>query len=274
MPRICLALLVMLIPASALAQADAMTELYGAAVHKYYNGDYAGAEQMLTTVVDSGSQDPRVYFFRGLAEEIQGRSGDSDFATGARLEAEGKLVVDVGFALSRVQGHLRGKIEAARRDARISVRQQQLVEQQARLKAAAEAPAMTPPATPPAVPADAVASDPFGGTADGSLRSDTATVDATQPTPAEVDATVNPFGDDPAPAAATPAPAAANPFGTPATSEPANPFGGDTPAPADPFGTTPGAADPGAADPFGTSPGAADPFGSPASGGSSDPFGL
>ncbi len=52
---------------SLLAQEAVLEELYGSGVHKYFSGDYAGADADLTAAVDGGSRDPRVYYFRGLA---------------------------------------------------------------------------------------------------------------------------------------------------------------------------------------------------------------
>lgn len=75
---------------------------------------------------------PCAHYFRGLARESAGFGGEMDFENGARLEAEGKRVVDVGSALARIQGSLRTKIENARRDARIQVKQQQLMIEQTR----------------------------------------------------------------------------------------------------------------------------------------------
>ena len=82
----------LMLASPAFAQRDAMTELYGEAVHRYFSGDLAGAEQALTTVVGSGSQDPRAHYFLGLTREFLGQSGDADFQAGARLEIEGRQI--------------------------------------------------------------------------------------------------------------------------------------------------------------------------------------
>lgn len=248
----------LLIPGSTvLAQGDAMTELYGEGVHRYFAGDYTGADLVLSQVIDSGSQDPRAHYFRGLVREMQGGGGVFDFETGATLEASGKRVVNVGQALIRIQGATRTKIEEARRAARVQARQLALSK--------ASSGAMTAPATAvtPAMPSETTAEpaevdNPF---ADG-LRSDATTEMETQPEPATPDVG-NPFGDDPTPAPAdagttTPDAGGNDPFGG---------AGGD-----DPFG---GAGSDGAAggdNPFGGAAGGDDPFGGGATGGD-DPFG-
>ena len=212
---------------SASAQGGPLVELYGEGVHRYFAGDMMGADEILTRAIDSGSQDPRVFFYRGLVREAQGGAGQADFDQGAQLEAQGKIVVAVGKALTRIQGYTRSKIEKARRDARIVAQQQKMMEEQERMKNA--------PATPPAAPAPAGdPTDPLP------MRSDTTTEDAVQPAVPEVDATTDPFADDPAPA----------PAGD------SSPFGGDATPAADPFGgsSTPATPEP-ASDPF------ADPFG-------------
>lgn len=277
MPRsVCFALSICLFGSAAMAQGDAMTELYGQGVHLYFSGDYTNADEILSKVVDSGSLDPRAHYFRGLAREMQGGGGNFDFENGARLETEGKRVVSVGLALTRVQGVVRTKIETARRDARVVQRQQQLLAEQARRDAAGAAvPSDIAPAIPSetVMPDDPIESDPFAS--DG-LRSDSALVDPVQPAASEVDATNNPFGDDPLPGA-TDAPAsnppATDPFGggTPATGT--DPFGGGQPATgADPFG---GGQPATGADPFGGGEPAtgADPFGGGEPAPGSDPFG-
>lgn len=257
---LCLALSLFLFGSTASAQGDAMTELYGAGVHRYFAGDYAGADQLLSQVVDSGSLDPRAHYFRGLCRELQGGGGQPDFENGARLEVEGKRVVAVGLALSRVQGGVRTQIEKARREARVMALQQQLATQAE--KRATMPPPPVPSETVEPMPSVADSTDPFGG--DG-LRSSDTTEDAVQPATPEVDAATDPFGDEPAPSD-TPPPAdapATDPFGTPAGGT--DPFGGtggtdagSGAAPADPFGDPAPATGGGSGnDPFGGT----DPFG-------------
>lgn len=243
---------------NAIAQGDAMLELYGSGVHKYFAGDYAAADQLLSQVVDSGSNDPRAHYFRGLVREMQGGGGQFDFENGARIEAEGKRVVAVGAALTRIQGSVRSQIEKARRDARVQLRQQQLMMEEARRNSASSGMAPMGSAPMPAPsgdivpPAPSETNDPFAGEG---LRSSDTTVDPAQPAEPEVDAASDPFANEApaadAPAATEPAPAGGDPFGTePATPAGDDPFGGSAPAGDDPFGGSAPAG--GADDPFGT----------------------
>lgn len=248
-----LALSVCLLGSTAVAQGDAVMELYGEGVHRYFAGDLIAANELLSRVVDSGSQDPRAYYFRGLVQELQGVDGQADFEHGAKLEAEGRLSVPVGLALIRIQGMSRAKIEVARRDARVVYLQERAKLEQARVEAAVNA---AREAAASKATTDAVASQPSDAVADnfvpGELRSEDTTVDSQQPSTPEADAITNPFADDSAPQAATQ---------TPATEA--------APSTVDPFG---GAA--GADDPFGGAAGGNDPFGGNAGGSSNDPFGA
>ncbi len=231
------ALSLSLISTPALAQGDAMIELYGEGVHRYFCSDYSEAEEILSQVVDSGSQDPRAHYFLGLARYMQGRApeAEANFRDGARVEAEGKLVVAVGSALTRIQGQVRSKIERARRDARVVALQQQAIRQRAKMQAAG---VPGPSATTPPQPNETVGSNPFS---DGEgLRSGDVTVDPVQPGEPEIDAAANPFSDDVPPAATTPdAPPATDPFETPAdpSGGAGNPF--ETPPAGDPGSTPP-----------------------------------
>ncbi len=238
------ALLISLLGSTAYAQHDALVELYGEGVHRYFCNDFTGADQVLSQVVDGGSQDPRAHYYRGLARERAGFGGEMDFENGARLEAEGKRVVDVGNALARIQGSIRTKIEQARRDARIQVKQQQLMMEQTRQY-------MEQAASPAAVAPSNAGTSPFPSE---TIRANDAGLDPPKPTQPEMSETADPFADDIAPAmpeTAVPNDAAPN------ATEPA--------APADLFNTPP--AD--TANPFGDAPAAGE---APAAG--DNPFGL
>ncbi|MFN3193039.1 MAG: hypothetical protein ACE361_21190 [Aureliella sp.] len=222
------------------AQSSGLVELYGEGVHRYFAGDMAGADELFSRVIDGGSQDPRAYFFRGLIRERQGGAGQFDFEQGAQMEAAGRASFPVGQALTRIQGSVRGKIEKARRDARVMFAQQR-----AMMKEAAPAVPSETAETTPAPPSETEGMDPFG--AEGGMRADNATEDAAQPADPEIDATTDPFTDDPTPAGATDAgsaqpdaPTTEDPFGGAgdATTDPGDPFGGagDAPATEDPFG--------------------------------------
>ncbi len=227
----------------------ALTELYGEGVHRYFAGDSSTADQLLSRVIESGVEDPRVYYFRGLAREYQGGGGEYDFEEGARLEAAGKGAFNIGFALTRIQGHTRAKIEKARRDARVAAEQQAMLMERARVEAGDVQPPTTVPSTPPVVP-PADATDPFGGQPEESAAPPT--VDPQQPATPEVDSLTDPFADDPAAAPTTPpttedpfnsdvppadAPSADDPFGTESAPEAADPFGTESTPAGDAAGT-------------------------------------
>lgn len=245
---------------NSLAQSNAMAELYGMGVHAYFGHNYAGAEQMLAQVAASGTKDSRVYYFLGLAREMNGGGGQADFDTGARLEAEGHRVVNVGRALSRVQGSVRGKIEQARRSARVAVLQEKLAKMAERSK-------QVPVPDPMAVPTQPeITSGPFGTEGMASSEKAPAADPATAAAPGvgapAADAATDPFGDDPEPTAADPFSGAAGGDTSGASSDP---FGDSAPATADPFSSDAPAAD--TSDPF--SGGGSDPF---SGDGASDPF--
>jgi hypothetical protein len=64
---------------------------YGNGVHAYNEGDYQCSYDELSRVIEAGSNDPRVFYFRGLAALKLGRmdEADADFQQGANLEADG-----------------------------------------------------------------------------------------------------------------------------------------------------------------------------------------
>lgn len=204
--------LLVTVSSSAWAQLVASSELYGEGVHKFFARDYQGADQLLTEAIDNGSKDPRAYYFRGLSREMLGGGGEVDFEEGARLEASGRSGPIVGYSLVRVQGHVRVKLEKARRTARVLAAQQQALNQQA-----------APPATLPPV-ANPGTTDPFKG--EGVRSGEVQTMpETTTPTAPANDATTNPFGDEPKTDA--PKDDTTDPFGAPAA--PATEPAGDDP---------------------------------------------
>jgi hypothetical protein len=199
--------------ASAWSQLVATSELFGEGVHRYFARDYQTAEQLLTQAIDSGSQDPRAFYFRGLCRETFGGGGEVDFQEGARLEATGRSGPQIGLALVRVQGPARAKLEKARREARLQAAQQKALSQPV-------VPPVAPMVQPEISPAN---SDPFKNEG---LRSGDTQAAPTKPAP---DATVDPFKDEPAKTDADPfsSPAPANdsdPFSTPAAPADDDPF--------------------------------------------------
>jgi len=212
------------------AQQDAMSEIYGQGVHRYFAGDYSGAELLLNQVQAAGSEDPRVHYFLGMCKAAQGggvMAGLADFEAGAQAEARGKNSYQVGLALTRIQGAARREIEKARLAARSQVRQQQLLEQRARTEAAASG-RTVPGANSALPPANRTIPDPL---TEG-MRSEPPTDEPVQPAPPD---TSNPFGDDPV-TPAQPGPANTTPA---APVEGTDPFGAPAPEPAmdDPFAT-------------------------------------
>ncbi|HEX5446020.1 MAG TPA: hypothetical protein VFW87_19495, partial [Pirellulales bacterium] len=115
------ALLPPLMP-SALAQEDALEELYGNGVHLYNSGDFRAAYYELTRAVNNGSHDPRVLYYRGLCYLKLGRDqeGRSDFAKAASIEmSDSDRFYPVSKSLERVQGRARQLIERYRSSARL-----------------------------------------------------------------------------------------------------------------------------------------------------------
>jgi len=103
----------------------ALTVAYGNGVHAFHDGDFQSSYDELSRVIEAGSNDPRVYYFRGLAGLKLGRmdEAEADFQQGSNLEADGRGAVSsqvVSRALERVQGCDRLKLEEYRSRARIA----------------------------------------------------------------------------------------------------------------------------------------------------------
>ena len=221
------------------AQNPILLDAYGRGVHQFYSGQTRDAYQTLQTAVTGGLQDPRAYYFLGMASSQLGNryEAESFWQQGAKLEAEGRIVGSVGRALQRFQGSQRLKLEEIRRKAKLEYLTTAAAKSRQRygeIRAAEStvlrggAPAASPilgrdaaapPMAPPAPPVGTAAADP--------MAPPTGQPAVDQPD-AFPDAMNNPFADEPAAADAGTAPAdpAANPFGD-APAEPAadNPFG-------------------------------------------------
>ncbi|MBN2579459.1 MAG: hypothetical protein JXB10_10745, partial [Pirellulales bacterium] len=107
------------VPAS--AQRAVLSQLYGDGVHAYFAGDYRQAHKQFTAAIDGGTQDPRVFYFRGLAYLKLGRPQEAavDFRRGALLETRNVgQRYQVAQALQRVQGDVREQLETYRAQAR------------------------------------------------------------------------------------------------------------------------------------------------------------
>lgn len=295
------------------AEDPILNSLYGDGVHAYFDGSFDTAYERLTEAIDQGSEDPRCFYFRGLALAALGRPDESaeDYVMGAKMEALGSTeFIDVSRSLQRVQGFTRLEIEGYRESARVEAHKRAEAQKEARyeqLKRSEENVLRDMVRRSPQFPPVAVKEDftaPFGGNGETVPEAKDGDVMPLLPETDDTAGTETPFGGTPAaagdddpfggpgddPFGGSSQPAADDPFGgstTPASGD--DPFGGSTPAGDDPFGgsTTPAAETPNAAsdDPFGGSAPAggapasttetADPFGgsSATPGASDDPFG-
>jgi len=109
------------------AEDPAVAAAYGAGVHGYYAGNFQQSHDTLSRVVSIGTDDPRVYYFRGLAALRLGRRDEAiaDFSEGADLEAAGWSIRTVSRSLERVQGPDRLLLERSRTRARLAIAQAQ-----------------------------------------------------------------------------------------------------------------------------------------------------
>jgi hypothetical protein len=104
------------------AQNAVSQETYGAGVHAYFSGDFRHAHQLLTSLIDTSANDPRAYYFRGLALMHLGREDEAkqDFLQGAKLETKDlDQTHNVSKALERIQGDARVLLEQYRAEARL-----------------------------------------------------------------------------------------------------------------------------------------------------------
>jgi len=210
---------------------DVLEELYGSGVHAYFAGNATAAEERFNEAISAGSQDPRVYYFRGL-NQIRSQGGDAsaglaDFESGARLEMLGRRGGDVSKALQRIQGPARMEIERIRTQARLTSKSKQFELMRQRYEAVIEGSALPEVGANKAVGPNPT--DPFVG--DGKLSKGTPedmpagdAAGATNPAADDVKP-ADPFADD-VPADAPEAPAAGDdPFGAPAAEAGESPFG-------------------------------------------------
>ncbi len=119
--------LVLFHAAALVAQEAVLGQEYGNGVHAYFAGDYTKAHEQLTAAIAGGSQDPRAFYFRGLAYLNLGRPTEAaaDFRKGAELESKDvNKFYDVGKALERVQGAGRLELENYRVAARAAAYEQ------------------------------------------------------------------------------------------------------------------------------------------------------
>ncbi len=108
---------VLTLTAAGQAEAQNFNWNYGEGIHKYFAGNSSESIQALDAAIAEKSNDPRPYYFRGLARM---RCGDScgamaDYQMASRIEALGKRRSPaVARALERVQGAERMQLEKVR----------------------------------------------------------------------------------------------------------------------------------------------------------------
>jgi len=96
--------------------------MYSQARAAYFRSDLPTSQRLLDEVVRQGSQDPRVYYFRGLTFLKLGRAAEAqaDFDQAVTMELNPGSRIDVDQALERVQGQYRRALET-RREERLNV---------------------------------------------------------------------------------------------------------------------------------------------------------
>ena len=101
--------------------------IYGDGVHSFYAGKFQQSYDYLSEVIEIGTDDPRVYYFRGLSALRLGsqRDADDDFTKGATFEAERGNTRTISRALERIQGPDRLLLEQCRSKARLALAERQ-----------------------------------------------------------------------------------------------------------------------------------------------------
>jgi hypothetical protein len=209
----------------------AVANAYGVGVHAYFNCDYQGSYDAMTAAIEAGTNDPRAFYFRGLAAAKLGRDSEveADFAEGANREATTAGSLAISRSLERVQGADRLRLEKFRARARVAAVQRDHAATRSRYSGIDVAPAdllrtkrpvqISPPAEPVPPPA------PKGKAKPDDVRRPQRPVGEPQPEPMaepvdetldepavgadpfaapedmelspEADDTANPFGDEP-----------------------------------------------------------------------------
>jgi len=107
---------------SASAAEPSAADQMAAAVESWRIGDLDEAHEQLTQMIETGSRDARVYYYRAVISEQLGSDAEQDLKTAARLEAETTSTRLVNRALENVQGETRAKIEKYRSEARAKLK--------------------------------------------------------------------------------------------------------------------------------------------------------
>jgi tetratricopeptide (TPR) repeat protein len=206
---------------------------YGGGVHAYFAGDYARSHDDLSSAIQGGIDDPRAWYFRGLAALRLGRidEAEADFTEGAERESRAAGMWPVSRSLERVQGperlqlerhRIRARVAALQRDREAVKRRYSGIEEAQpellrrirpveRLPAAKENPFADRPAAQPTpaesvpAPAEEPAADPLAAPAEPAAE-------ATEPAEPAAEKE-DPFGASPEPAAEEKPAAEADPFG-------------------------------------------------------------
>lgn len=97
---------------------------YGNGIHQYFDGRFADAIISFSTAISVNPNDPRPYYYRGLAKLNcnNAMAAAADFRQGAFREAYlgGFTSSSVNQSLERIQGGCRLEIERHRREARLA----------------------------------------------------------------------------------------------------------------------------------------------------------
>ncbi len=113
-----------LLAADVFAVENQAEKLYGEGVHAFFDGDYAKTVNLLKQVERLGSEDPRPYFYLGLAYSRLGMEADAKatLKEAAAFEWVGQSTRDYGVsdALRRIQGIERLYVEAFRSKAKMN----------------------------------------------------------------------------------------------------------------------------------------------------------
>ncbi|MFI4875820.1 MAG: hypothetical protein ACIALR_10800, partial [Blastopirellula sp. JB062] len=246
------------------AQEPVVVELYGQGVHQFNRGAMLDAFATLSTAIDQGSQDPRSYYFRGLALWNLGRpeQAELDFEAGAKLELKTDRAYPIGKSLERVQGPARLKLEEYRQQIRVQefiARKKWEKERYELLKQAEEEVLRGAVPASAKLPVEPKASDPTDPFGSGDMN------DAGTPAPAEKKPaepmTPAPMSEDPFAAPTKPAMESAP--AAPATNDPFDAGAAPMPTPSDEPAMEAAPAAPATNDPFGADAPADNPFGSP-----------
>jgi len=107
---------------SSVAAEPVPPEQLAVVMEAWRSGDLNGAQAHLTDMIESGTLDARVYYYRALVSEQLGRDIDADLKAAAKLEAETSSTRAVNRALENVQGPTRAKIEKFRVAARAKLK--------------------------------------------------------------------------------------------------------------------------------------------------------